>query len=308
MKHPIIKVQMVSKFYGRVMGLNDITVDFGPGTTGLLGPNGAGKSTLIKLMTGQIRPSKGKVEVLGERPWDDPSLNARIGYCPEQDAFFKGMTGLRFVSFTARLMGYSQSKATVMAKAAIEKVGMTAAMDRDIQGYSKGMRQRIKLAQSLVHDPELLILDEPMSGTDPVGRVRMMEVLRDLEKEGKHIVLSSHILHEIERMTESIILIDKGKLVASGNMHDIRDSLDRFPLTVRIFTDERSRLAKLLMDATPMSSITFGENGNELLVRTPTPDLFYSAFQDCLVENRVKVTAIDSPDDNLNAIFEYLVG
>lgn len=308
MSSPLISVAGVSKFYGRVMGLNDITVDFGHGMTGLLGPNGAGKSTMIKLLTGQIRPSKGKVEVLGEKPWDNPSLNARFGYCPEQDAFFKGMTGLRFVTFSVRMMGFPSAKATSLAKEAIAKVGMTEAMDRDIQGYSKGMRQRIKLAQSLVHDPELLILDEPMSGTDPVGRVRMMEVLHDLEKEGKHIVISSHILHEIERMTESIILIDKGKLVASGNMHDIRDSLDRFPLTVRIRTDERSRLAKLLMDATTMTSITFGDQSDELLIRTPKPDLFYPAFQECLITSGVRVSAVDSPDDNLNAIFEYLVG
>jgi len=302
----IIELKSVSKFYGEVMGLNDVTLRFRKGMTGLLGPNGAGKSTMMKMVTGQIKPSKGQVRVLGLSPWDNPDLNLRLGYCPEQDSFFKSMTGLRFVSFLARMNGLSRPRAEKMAKVAIEKVNMIKDMDRPISQYSKGMRQRIKIAQSLVHDPELLFLNKPLAGTDPIGRKRIIDILFELQKEGRHILISSHVLHEVERLTENIVLIDRGKLVAEGNIHDIRDSLDRFPLTVRIKTENPRDLARTLSMNPEISQLIF-QDRNELRIRTTDPNRFFDSLQTLLVRKDIGLESIDSPDDNLNAVFEYLV-
>jgi ABC-2 type transport system ATP-binding protein len=305
-KGPVIDLKGVSKFYGQVMGLNDVTVQFGEGMTGLLGPNGAGKSTIMKMITGQISPSKGRIRVMGKDPWDNPELNIKVGYCPEQDAFFRNMTGLQFVAFNARLCGHSSSKARDLAFDSIRKVNMSKDKDRPVAQYSKGMRQRIKLAQSMVNEPDLLILDEPLAGTDPIGRLRIIELLFDLVREGKHLVISSHVLHEVERLTNRIVLIDRGKLVAEGDIHSIRDSLDRYPLTVRIKSSGARKLARLLTGYREVSSITFGVE-RELLVRTQDPNLFYENLQKLVVRKRISVESIDSPDDNLNAVFEYLV-
>lgn len=306
MKQAVIELHKVSKFYGQVMGMNDVTVDFSSGMTGLLGPNGAGKSTMMKMITGQIQPSKGRIKVMGEDPWDNPHLNLNIGYCPEQDSFFKNMTGLQFVMFNTRLSGFSKSRAFDLSLDAIEKVNMKKDMDRNISEYSKGMRQRIKLAQSLVHDPDLLILDEPLAGTDPIGRVRIIDLLFELQKEGRHLVISSHVLHEVERLTERIVLIDRGKLVAEGDIHSIRDSLDRYPLTIRIQSPEQRKLARLLTYNQEVSSITFSDKG-ELLVRTTDPNRFFGELQNLIVKEKITIEGVDSPDDNLNAVFQYLV-
>ncbi len=307
MTSDIVELENVSKFYGKVMGLNDFTVSFPKGMTGLLGPNGAGKSTILKLITGQIKPSKGKIRVLGKKVWDNPSLNRHIGYCPEQDSFFKNMTGLGFVSFNARLNGHSSSDAQTLAKDAIRKVDLVKDMNRSVLGYSKGMRQRIKLAQAFVCDPDILFLDEPLAGTDPIGRVKIMDLLFDLYKEGKNIIVSSHVLYEIERLTENIVMVDKGKLIALGNIHEIRDSMDRFPLTVRVRTPERSRLAKFSMDVSGVKAVSFGDDAEEVLVRTSDPQLFFDNLQDIVIQNKIPVRSVDSPDDNLDAIFKYLV-
>jgi len=303
----IVEVDSVSKFYGKVMGLNEFSATIDKGMTGLLGPNGAGKSTLLKMITGQIKPSKGNLKVFGMKVWDNPGANRLMGYCPEQDAFFKNMTGLQFVSFNARMSGHSPAEANSLAKAAIRKVDLLGDMNRSIFGYSKGMRQRIKLAQALVCDPDLLILDEPLAGTDPIGRVKIMDLLFDLKRSGKDIIVSSHVLHEIERMTESIILVNKGKLVAKGNIHEIRESMDRFPLTVRIRSPERKRIGKMVMDIPGVRSVSLGDDSDELLIRTGHPPTFFSNFQDMVMQKELQLTSIDSPDDNLDAIFKYLV-
>ncbi len=306
MKDPVIELRSVSKFYGQVMGLNDVSLRFRQGITGLLGPNGAGKSTMLKLITGQIRPSKGSVQVLGEDPWDNPGVYMKMGYCPEQDAFFRDMTGLSFVSFCGRLSGMGREEAAGRALRTMEMVGMEEDMDRPISNYSKGMRQRVKMAQALVHDPLLIVLDEPLAGTDPIGRMKIIELLFELERKGKNIIISSHVLHEVERMTENIVLIDNGKLVAEGNIHAIRDSLDRFPLTIRVMTPDARVLAGRLTSLEEVKTLSIGENG-ELLVRTSDPNRFYNDLQDLVVEDSFHIESIDSPDDNLNAVFEYLV-
>jgi len=307
MSEKLVEIKSVSKFYGKVLGLNDITINFGRGITGLLGPNGAGKSTMIKLMTGQIKPNIGTISVLGEKVWNNPRLNTRLGYCPEQESFYDNMTGLEFVSYLARLDGIRKSDARKRSVEVLKKVDLHRDMNRAVGGYSKGMKQRAKIAQSLVNDPELLVLDEPLAGTDPLGRVNILDLIKDLAVEGKHLIISSHVLYEIERITDEVVLINNGKLVASGNIHEIRDSMDRFPLTVRIRTGDSLTLSRLLIGMSIVSSVSYGDDRNTLLARTTDPGRFYPAFQAMIQDRGIKITEIDSPDDNLDAIFKYLV-
>ncbi|MEK6629482.1 MAG: ABC transporter ATP-binding protein, partial [Acidobacteriota bacterium] len=213
---PLVVADRVSKWYGQVIGLNDVSVSIPEGITGLLGPNGAGKSTLMKLLTGQLKPSKGSITVLGERIWNNPALYFRVGFCPEQDAFYDRMTGLEWVSGLVRLNGYTEAAALEAARTALVRVDLLDAADKKIGGYSKGMRQRVKLAQAIVHDPELLILDEPLSGMDPIARRRTIRLVKDWAKAGKSIIVSSHILYEIEAMTSNILLINNGRILAEG--------------------------------------------------------------------------------------------
>src|SRR5688500_6927743 len=247
MSAAIVTAEHVSKWYGQVIGLNDVTVSVPPGITGLLGPNGAGKSTFMKLITGQLKPSKGDVKVLGEPIWGNPKLFFRIGFCPEQDAFYERMTGLEWVTALVRLNGYSEREAAAAANDAIEKVDLLPAAGKKIGAYSKGMRQRIKLAQALVHDPELLILDEPLTGMDPIMRRRTIRLIKDWARAGKSILVSSHILHEIEAMTSNILLINNGRILAEGNVHQIRDLIDEHPHTVFVRAEDPRTLARTLL-------------------------------------------------------------
>src|SRR5438105_4277981 len=214
----IIEFRSVSKWYGHVIGLNNLSLSLPSGVTGLLGPNGSGKSTLLQLATGQLRPSQGEVRVLGHRPWDHAGLNRWIGLCPEQDAFFEWMTGRRFLTDCALLGGLGGRGAREAAGRALELVGMTEHADRPIRGYSKGMRQRIKLAQALVHDPMILFLDEPLSGTDPVARRELIDLIIDWGQQGRTVLVSSHIFHEVQAVTRSIVLLNRGRLVAIGDV------------------------------------------------------------------------------------------
>jgi len=294
----------LSKWYGMVLGLNNITLGIKKGITGLLGPNGAGKSTLLKLVTGQLVPSQGRLWVMGEEARNNTHLKARVGYCPEVDSFYHWMTGLQFVSYLARLNGMSISEADKAAKEVIKAVDMVGDMNRKLAGYSKGMRQRIKIAQSIVHDPELIILDEPLSGTDPLARVRIMEVINDLVKDGHDILMSSHVLHEIERLTENIVLIHKGKLLAQGNIHDIRDLIDKHPHTIMIETVEPRILARELEGLEYVAAMEFFPK--MLMVRTTRPETFYRELPRIVTRTGIKYTGLTSPDDNLNAVFKYL--
>src|SRR5436190_5710609 len=208
---PIIEFDGVSKWYGNVIGLNKLTLHIPAGVTGLLGPNGAGKSTLLQLATGQLRPSQGTVRVLGQHVWSNAALNRSIGLCPEQDAFYEWMTGWDFVFTCARLSGLPRAAARAAAERTIDSVGMTRHQGRAIRGYSKGMRQRIKLAQTLVHDPQVLFLDEPLTGTDPLARRDLTDLILRLGQQGKSVLVSSHVLHEVQAMTSHIILLNHGR-------------------------------------------------------------------------------------------------
>ena len=205
----VVESSTLSKWYGQVIGLNDVTVSVPSGVTGILGPNGAGKSTFMKLMTGQLEPSKGSISVRGEPIWGNPSLYFRIGFCPDQDAFYDRMTGLEWLAALVRLNGYSEAESLEAARRALDTVDLLEAADKKIGSYSKGMRQRVKLAQAVAHDPELLILDEPLSGMDPIGRRKTIRLIKDWARAGKTVIVSSHILHEIEAMGFSLPLNSK---------------------------------------------------------------------------------------------------
>jgi len=302
----IVAAEHLSKWYGQVSGLNDVSVSVPAGITGLLGPNGAGKSTFMKLITGQLRPSKGQVRVLGEPIWDNPALFQRIGFCPEQDAFYDRMTGREWVSALAGLHGFDERTAADAAARAIAAVELTEAADRKIGSYSKGMRQRIKLAQAIAHEPELLILDEPLSGMDPLMRRRTVKQIKEWARNGTSVLVSSHILHEIESMTSNILLINNGRIVAEGDVHQIRDLIDEHPHTVSIRTVQAHAVARELLADEGVVSVRFDPGG--LVVETARPDAFYARVTDLAASGRFgPIDEITSPDDNLQAVFRYLV-
>jgi ABC-2 type transport system ATP-binding protein len=302
----IVTAQHVSKWYGQVIGLNDVTLAVQPGITGLLGPNGAGKSTLMKLITGQLKPSQGSIRVLGEPIWGNPSLYARIGFCPEQDAFYERMTGLEWVTALAALNGGARADVARSAARALDQVDLADAAGKKIGAYSKGMRQRVKLAQALVHDPSLLILDEPLSGMDPIARRATIRMIKDWGRAGKSIIVSSHILHEVESMTTNILLINQGRILAEGNVHQIRDLIDAHPHTVSIRADRTRALAREFLADADVLSLRF--EGESVVVQTARPDAFYARLTDLAASGELgEIHEVTSPDDNLHAVFQYLV-
>jgi ABC-2 type transport system ATP-binding protein len=302
----IIAADHVSKWYGQVIGLNDVTLTVPPGITGLLGPNGAGKSTFMKLITGQLKPSKGSVRVLGQPIWRNPALYNRIGFCPEQDAFYERMTGLEWVAALVRLNGVDEPRAVAMARGALEAVDLIDAASKKIGAYSKGMRQRVKLAQALVHDPELLILDEPLAGMDPIARRRTIRLIKDWGRAGKSVIVSSHILHEIESMTSNILLINQGRILAEGNVHQIRDLIDEHPHTISVKAERTRALARALLADDHVLSLRF--EADALVVQTARPDAFYTRLTSIAASGEMgAIHEVTSPDDNLQAVFKYLV-
>jgi len=303
---PVVTAEHLSKWYGQVIGLNDVTLSVPAGITGLLGPNGAGKSTFMKLITGQLKPSQGDVRILGERIWGNPSLYFRIGFCPEQDAFYERMTGVEWVTALVRLNGVGDEQAAALARRALETVDLLDAADKKIGAYSKGMRQRVKMAQALVHDPELLILDEPLSGMDPIARRKAIRMIKDWGRAGKSVIVSSHILHEIESMTPNILLINQGRILAEGNVHQIRDLIDEHPHTVYIKADQPRALAREFLAFDDVLSLKFEEAA--VVVQTGRPDAFYSRLTNLAATGEFgAIHEVTSPDDNLQAVFQYLV-
>jgi ABC-2 type transport system ATP-binding protein len=303
---PVVATAQLSKWYGQVIGLNDVTVAVSPGITGLLGPNGAGKSTFMKLITGQLRPSKGEIRVLGEPIWGNPGLYFDIGFCPEQDAFYDRMTGLEWVTALVRLNGFDEAAAAAAATRALEAVDLMDAAHKKIGAYSKGMRQRVKLAQAIAHDPKLLILDEPLAGMDPIARRRTMRLIREWWRAGKSIIVSSHILHEIEAMTSTILLMTNGRILAEGDVHQIRELIDEHPHTVSIKAENPRALAREFLALDHVLSLKF--EAGAVVVETGRPDAFYTRLTELAASGESgAIEEVTSPDDNLQAVFKYLV-
>ena len=300
-----LELERASRWYGEVIALNDVTVSVPAGVTGLLGPNGAGKSTFLKLAAGQLRPSQGEVRLLGRPAWGSPEVFHRVGLCPEPDAFWEHLTGLQFLTSLLRLTGYDEAECRHRAENALHEVALLDARNRRIGGYSKGMRQRVKLAQSIAHDPDVLLLDEPVSGMDPLNRRRVMDLVRRMGREGKTVVVSSHILHEVEAMTRRVLLVHNGRVLAEGDVREIRDLLDEHPHTVALRARDPRRLAGAVVGWPNVLSVTFGAEGEWLTVQTARPDEFYRGLQEAALE--AGVVEMYSPDENLESVFRYLV-
>jgi ABC-2 type transport system ATP-binding protein len=303
----VVEFRSVSKWYGNVIGVNNLTLAIPAGVTGLLGPNGAGKSTLLQLATGQLSPSQGSVRVLGQPTWNNQGLNRFVGLCPEQDAFYEWMTGWDFVRTCARLSGLGRHQADDAAERALHLVGMTENMNRAIRGYSKGMRQRTKLAQALVHEPQVLFLDEPLTGTDPVARRDLIDVIRRLGQEGRSILVSSHVLHEVQAMTPKIILLNHGRLIAEGDVRQIRDLIDKYPHRIVLVCASYRALAAKVVTFPDVVGVKFLDDQKGILVETHAPDEFYSRLPRLSLEDGTAIDEVYSDDDNLEAVFKYLV-
>jgi ABC-2 type transport system ATP-binding protein len=304
---PIVEFRQVSKWYGNVIGLNKLTLGIAAGVTGLLGPNGAGKSTFLQLATGQLQPSQGEVLVLGHRAWNNPPLNRFIGLCPEQDAFYEWMTGRRFIEICAQLGGFPTYSAREATARVLDEVGMTEYADRPIGGYSKGMRQRTKVAQALVHDPLVLFLDEPLTGTDPIARRDLIGIIRGLGASGKSVVLSSHVLHEVEAVTAQVVLINRGRLVAEGQVREIRDLIDAHPHRILLKSENERALAAKMIACNDVVGVELKRPDGGILVETRWPDAFYGRLTRIALEEGMAITHVESEDDNLDAVFRYLV-
>ncbi len=303
---PLLLFEHVSKWYGPVLALNQVTLELTEGITGLVGANGAGKSTLIRLATGQTRPTVGRVTVAGV---DAADWRARllVGYCPDHDAFYEDMAGREFVCTMARLCGYDRREARRRTEAVLERVGMTGRADRKLRGYSKGMRQRVKLAQALLHDPDLLVLDEPLSGIDPVGRQEQLELFRSLAAQGKCLLISSHELEELEKLTNHVAIMARGRIAAVGTLQQIRDLMDDFPLSVRVDVDRPRGLARRLLGLPDVIGCDVGEEGS-VVVRASHPRRFFQAFGRLVVEEMIEVRRLEPLDDTAHAILGYLLG
>lgn len=303
----MIELTAVSRWYGQVIGVNDVNARIEPGITALLGMNGAGKTTLIRLITGQIKPTTGEVRVHGLTPFANPEVYRILGYCPDIDNFYESMSGRQFVTYLAQLAGFPKPEAARRADEMIDWVGMGDRADRRIAGYSKGMRQRIKLAQAMLNDPKIILLDEPLNGLDPVGRRHFMDLLARLADGGKTIIVSSHILFEVEQMTRSILLLHRGRLLASGDVKVIRELIDKHPHRIHIVTPRPHELAQQVAGLPFVLSIRYSPGGRGLEVQTREPDRFYGHLQALGSQTPLGIESLSSPDNNLESVFRYLV-
>jgi ABC-2 type transport system ATP-binding protein len=302
----VVSADNCSKWYGHVLGISDVSWKLEGGIVGLLGPNGAGKSTLIKMMAGLLRPSRGALTVFGARPFEDVRVRRRIGYAPEHEKTWDELTPIELVSAMAELAGVPRKKSRAAAEAAIAEMGMSDAKNRRVKGFSKGMRQRTKLATAIAHDPDFILLDEPLTGVDPMARIDIVERIRKLAARGKTVVISSHVLYEIEALTSEIVVIYRGQVLAEGNVYEIRRLIDRHPHRIRVDCDKPHVLGAALAGQDHIARIAF-ERG-AVLVETRAPDRCYDQLSEVVLEGGVAISALTSPDNNLGAVFEYLTG
>jgi len=300
--------EKLSKWYGNILGLSDVTLDIEAGITGLLGPNGAGKSTFLKLVTGQIKANIGSVRINGEEVRNNHRLFSKIGFCPESDSFYEEMTGWEFVTGLLKLHGLSSSEREKKALKALGIVDLEKNKDRRIKTYSRGMRQRLKFAQAIAHEPEILILDEPLNGLDPLGRRKLIRLIKSLRDEGKTVIVSSHVLPEIESMTNDIILIHQGKIFAQGDIHYIRDLIDTHPHMISVKCSDPRKVASRFIKEDFILNIDFSSEKDTFVVKTNNRDEFFSRLPRIFIEEKIDVKEITSPDDNLQAVFDYLIG
>jgi len=304
----VVEASNISKWYKEVIGLNNFSVEVPTGITGVVGPNGAGKSTFFKLLTGNIKVSAGELSVLGQRPWRNPALLAHVGFCPDYDFLSPELKGREYLRFVGGLHGMTPGQMAPRVDEVLQIVGMKKDADRAMGGYSKGMRQRIKIAGSLLHKPQLLLLDEPLTGTDPMIRKEMIDLIKDLHKvHGHDIIVSSHVLHEIERMTHQIVLIYKGRAVATGEISEIRQLMSDHPHNIILEGEGMVELAKVLLTKPYTASIELRPDRSGMFVKVDRPEDFFNAIPDLVNESGCELERMESLDDDLESVFRYLV-
>ncbi|MFZ4794684.1 MAG: ABC transporter ATP-binding protein [Blastocatellia bacterium] len=314
----LISFENVSRFYGEILGVNRVNLTITPGITSLVGPNGSGKTTLMNLMTGLIQPTRGRVSVLGISPSDPQRLFRLVGYCGQFDSFPKGMTGYQFINSFLRVHGYERKVAEEMSWQAIERVGLVDAADRKVAGYSKGMRQRIRLAQSIAHQPVVMVLDEPLNGLDPMARAETIRLFRDLAREGLHLIISSHILHEVDTMSDRVVLINNGYILAEGGVTGVREEIEDHPMQIMVGCDRPRELAARLFAASHIVEVQLysdlqGADLREadrkgLLIKTTNADAFFLLINQIVTESDLAIDLVMPVDDDLSAVYHYLIG
>lgn len=298
----------VSKFYGEVLGVNRVSLTLPPGITSLVGPNGSGKTTLMNLMTGLIQPTRGKLSVLGIAPLDAYEFFRHVGYCTQFDSFPRGITGWEFVFDTLRLHGISSREASTMTAEAIQRVDLGEAAHRKIAGYSKGMRQKIRLAQSIAHHPSVLVLDEPLNGLDPMARAESLALFQELGRQGMHVVISSHVLEEVDRISDRVVLMTGGYVIAEGSIHEVRQEVREKPMQVLVRCDRPDLLASRVFSLNHCVEAKLHADGGGVFLRTRDVDQFYILLNEIASEGLIKIEAVAPADDDAIAIYQYLIG
>jgi ABC-2 type transport system ATP-binding protein len=308
MSDSLITFNNVSRFYGEVLGINKVSLSIPPGITSLVGPNGSGKTTLMNLMTGLIRPTQGEIKVLGIAPEDPERLCRAVGYCAQFDSFPKGITGYQFVYSFLRMYGMLHEECEKRTMSSLEMVGLMEARNRPVAAYSKGMRQRAKLAQATAHDPQVIILDEPLNGLDPLARAEAIALFQQWGRQGKHVIVSSHILHEVDRISDQVILLSHGYVVAEGQIQSVRGEVKDQPMQILVRCSQPSYLAARLFQENHVVEAKLHTNGREVLLRTTDADGFYLLLNRIVLESAFEVESVAPADDDVNSVYQYLIG
>ncbi len=303
----MIVFEDVSKFYGEVLGVNRVNLQIAPGITSLVGPNGSGKTTLMNLMTGLLKPTSGDIRVLGISPFESEAIFQKLGYCSQFDSFPRGATAREFIEFYLRVHGYTKQETADLTQTALERVSLIEAADRKVSAFSKGMRQRVRLAQSIAHNPSVLVLDEPLNGLDPMARAEIIRLFRELANAGMYLIISSHILHEVDMMSDNVVLMHNGYVVAEGEVHGVRDEIDEHPIQILIRCDRPQVLAARVFEHEHTVEARIHKDRLGLFVKTTRPDDFYLLLNKVITEENLQVESVAPVDDDLNAVYQYLI-
>ncbi|HEX4997483.1 MAG TPA: ABC transporter ATP-binding protein [Terriglobia bacterium] len=305
----LIRFDEVSKFYGEALGVNRVTLALEPGITSLVGPNGAGKSTLMNLMTGLLAPTRGTIRVLGNLTTDLERLHEVVGYCPQFDAFPRGLTGLDLIASFLAVRGHSRRDARDIAWRAIEKTGMTEAARRRIGSYSKGMRQRIKLALAMAHSPRAIVLDEPLNGLDPMARAEAIALFQSFAEDGMHVIISSHIMHEVDLIADRIVMMSGGYVVADGGIQSVRGEMEQdHPIRILVRCDQPRIVAAAAFSDGGAIEVQIHADGQGLIAATRDVNRFYALLHRAVLDRGVVIETVAPADDNAHAVYQYLMG